>query len=84
MKEVLLFEHLIKKYFSTIKYIETYLPKNYLKINSLRKSNPTWDTKKIINKTGIERIWFTNKNQTALDLGIKAAKKILRNIIKIQ
>ena len=64
------------KYNLSIKAIETALPKNSFKISSLKKNNPTWNIKEIINKTGIEKIWYTKKNQTALDLGFQASKKI--------
>ena len=66
------------KYNLSIKCIETALPKNNFKISSLKKKNPTWDIKKIIDKTGIEKIWYTKKNQTALDLGFEASKKVLK------
>ena len=55
----------------SIKAIETSLPKNSFKISSLKKKNPSWDIKKIIAKTGIEKIWYTKKNQTALDLAFE-------------
>ena len=70
------------KYNLQIKCIETALPKNSFKISSLKKKNPTWDIKKIIEKTGIEKIWYTKKNQTALDLGFEASKKVLKKINK--
>jgi 3-oxoacyl-[acyl-carrier-protein] synthase-3 len=70
------------KYNLSIKAIETALPKNSFKISSLKKNNPTWNIKEIINKTGIEKIWYTKKNQTALDLGFQASKKILKKINK--
>ena len=66
----------------SIKAIETALPKNSFKISSLKKKNPSWDIKKIIAKTGIEKIWYTKKNQTALDLAFEASKKILKKINK--
>ena len=58
------------------------LPKNSIKVNSLKKNNPLWDMKKIINKTGINKIWFTKNDQTAMDLGIGAAKKVLKKFNK--
>ena len=70
------------KYNLSIKAIETALPKNSFTISSLKKKNPTWDIKKIIDKTGIEKIWYTNKKQTALDLGFEASKKVLEKINK--
>ena len=70
------------KYNLSIKAIETALPKNSFTISSLKKKNPTWDIKKIIDKTGIEKIWYTNKKQTALDLGFEASKKVLKKINK--
>ena len=66
----------------SIKAIETALPKNSFKISSLKKKNPTWDIKKIIAKTDIEKIWYTRKNQTALDLAFEASKKVLKKINK--
>lgn len=69
-------------YNSSIKYIETYLPKNNFKISSLNKKNKNWDIKKIIDKTGIEKIWYTKNNETALDLATNASKKILKKISK--
>ena len=70
------------KYNLSIKAIETALPKNSFTISSLKKKHPTWDIKKIIDKTGIEKIWYTDKSQTALDLGFEASKKVLKKINK--
>lgn len=70
------------KYNLSIKCIETALPKNNFQISSLKRNNPGWDIKKIIEKTGIEKIWYTKKNQTALDLALKASKKLLKKINK--
>ena len=52
------------------------LPKNSLKVNSLKKRNPLWDIKKIINKTGIEKIWFPStsciiQNKLGLNSNVK-------------
>ena len=66
------------KYNLLIKSIETAIPKNYLKIKDLCKKNKSWNFKKIVNKTGIEKIWYTSKSQTALDLAYEACKKILK------
>jgi 3-oxoacyl-[acyl-carrier-protein] synthase-3 len=66
------------KYNLSIKSIETALPRNSFKISSLKKKNPTWDIEKIVEKTGIEKIWYSKKNQTALDLAYEASKKILK------
>jgi len=70
------------KYNLSIKAIETALPKNSFTISSLKKKHPTWHIKKIIDKTGIEKIWYTDKSQTALDLGFEASKKVLKKINK--
>tara|TARA_B100001964_G_C14219984_1_gene594793 strand:+ start:60 stop:1040 length:981 start_codon:yes stop_codon:yes gene_type:complete len=70
------------KYNLSIKCIETALPKNSFRISSLKKKNPAWDIKKIIEKTGIEKIWYTKKHQTALDLGLEASKKVLKKFNK--
>tara|TARA_B100000963_G_scaffold60448_1_gene48365 strand:+ start:37480 stop:38457 length:978 start_codon:yes stop_codon:yes gene_type:complete len=66
------------KYNLSIKSIETALPKKYLNIKDLCKKNKSWDFKKIVNKTGVEKIWYTPVSQTALDLAYEACKKILK------
>ena len=70
------------KYNLSIKCIETTLPKNNFNIAQLKKKNPTWDIKKIIDKTGIEKIWYTKKDETALDLALNASKKLIKKINK--
>tara|TARA_B100001057_G_scaffold471355_1_gene533607 strand:- start:667 stop:1644 length:978 start_codon:yes stop_codon:yes gene_type:complete len=70
------------KYNLLIKSIETSLPKNYFRIVDLKKKNKSWDIKKIIDKTGIEKIWYTKKNQTALDLAYEAGRKLLKKVDK--
>ncbi len=70
------------KYNLLIKSIETSLPKNYFRIVDLKKKNKSWNIKKIINKTGIEKIWYTKKNQTALDLAYEAGRKLLKKVDK--
>ena len=57
--------------------IETYLPENFEDSESLLIDNPDWQIDKIQSKTGIEKRWITSKNETSLDLAIKASSKLL-------
>ncbi len=61
-----------------IKYIETYLPTNVLTNRELCTEKNNWTEKKIFEKTGISERRIADKNETSLDLGIKAAKKLFR------
>ena len=61
-----------------IKYIETYLPTNVLTNKELCSEKNNWTEKKIFEKTGISERRIADKNETSLDLGIKAAKKLFR------
>ena len=70
---------LYSQLFSNIDKIEYYLPKKIKTINDLIKNNPKWSLKDIENKVGIKKRYISDKNQTALDLGIKAAEKVLKN-----
>lgn len=54
-------------YNSRISIIETYLPRN----KSIVKNN-----KRLIDKTGIKKIWNSDTNETSLDMGYKSALKI--------
>lgn len=58
-------------YKSKISIIETYLPKKRILI----KNN-----KRLLKKTGIKKIWTSNKNETSLDMGYKSAIKLKKKI----
>ena len=60
------------KFHSKIEAIETYLPKNFYLVKKFKKENKDWDVNKIISKTGIKKVWYSSKNETALDLAYKA------------
>lgn len=60
-----------------IKWIEYYLPQEIVDNARLVSSCSTdWTPEKIKQKTGIEKRHIVSKNETALDLGEKAAKKL--------
>jgi 3-oxoacyl-[acyl-carrier-protein] synthase-3 len=61
---------------SRIKQIEYYLPKNVLTNEQLEKEIPGWTAEKIENKIGIKQRHICDPNETALDLGYNAAKKV--------
>ena len=58
-------------YKSKISIIETYLPKKRILI----KNN-----KRLLKKTGIKKIWTSNKNETSLDMGYKSALKLKKKM----
>ena len=65
-----------------IRKIEYVLPKKTENINDIKKKNPSWDTKKIIDKTGIFRRYISSKKETCLYLALKSSKKLLKNFDK--
>jgi len=62
--------------------IEYYLPPDKLTNNQLAKKFPGWNAKKIEDKTGILERHVVKKDTTALDLGLKAAEKVLKKYDK--
>jgi 3-hydroxy-3-methylglutaryl CoA synthase len=48
--------------------------------NSLSKKFPSWDLKKVQQKTGIKFIYQSSENEDVLILALKSAKKTLKNI----
>ena len=56
--------------------IEFYLPKTIETLELLKNSNLEWNINLIEEKTGINKRFVTKNNETALDLGVKAANKI--------
>ena len=64
----------MKAYIDNIEY---FVPENRLSNEDLSKINPEWDVEKIVEKTGISNRFIVDKNQTATDLAISAADKLL-------
>ena len=69
---------------TVIKNIETFLPEKILTNKELCKKNAKWTEEKIFNKTGILERRISRKNETSLDLGIKAAKKLFNKSPEIR
>jgi len=65
-----------------IRTIEVYLPEKILSNKELEKEFPEWNAQKIEQKTGIRERHIASENETALDLGLRAAAKILDNYDK--
>ncbi len=61
--------------------IEFELPKKVLNNEELEKLYVNWSAEKILNKTGIHSRHITSTEETAADLGIIAAKKIIEKDI---
>lgn len=60
-----------------ISQIRFQLPKNKINLEKLFKKN-NWNYQKIIEKTGIKQVYHSSKNESAINLGIKAASKITK------
>ncbi len=61
---------------------EYYLPEKTLSNHELEKEFVEWDAEKIEKKIGVRERHIVKENETALDLGFKAAEKVLRNYDK--
>lgn len=59
-----------------IKNIEFFFPKKRLTYKKLNEQFPKWKINKTKKITGIENLFYSEKNQTSLDLAIQAIKKI--------
>ncbi len=62
---------------SRIKKIDYFLPERILSNIELENQFPDWDSKKIEDKTGVRERHIAGDDETALDLGYKAAEKVL-------
>ena len=62
--------------------IEYYLPEKVVTNDQLAKQFPDWSSEKIEKKVGIRERHIVNEDETALDLALKAGKKILKNYDK--
>jgi 3-oxoacyl-[acyl-carrier-protein] synthase III len=60
-----------------IRAISYYLPKKIVTNFDLAKKFPEWSTEKIANKLGIKQRHVAADNETAMDMGIKAAMKLI-------
>ena len=63
--------------FANLSAISYALPENVLDNSQLSKRFPEWDAQKIANKTGILQRRISKSEETALDLGVAAAQKLL-------
>lgn len=59
----------------SIKGISFELGEKEIYVSSFKKDNPDWDITKIISKTGINKVFYTSQNQTAVDLAVIALEK---------
>ena len=51
-------------------------------ISDLISDNPSWDQKKILGSTGVEERYVSDKNESAMSLGVLAAKKFNKEILQ--
>ena len=65
-----------------IRGIEVYLPQNVVTNEDLKKEFPDWDCEKIETQIGIKQRHVASSNETSLDLGLKAAEKLLARFDK--
>lgn len=63
-----------------------YLPKKILSNEQLSKEFPEWSVEKIASKIGVNQRHISDSNETATDMGIKAAQKLFseQNVDKLQ
>ena len=66
----------LSQLFVKIESIDYYLPKKIETIETLIKENPDWSIDEIKKKTGVHNRFISATNETALDLGSKAADKL--------
>jgi len=62
--------------------IEYYLPEQILTNDQLSKEFPDWSSEKIEKKVGIRERHIVKEDETAMDLALKAAEKVLENYNK--
>ena len=65
-----------------IKKVEYYLPDTIINNKQLKKEINDWSVERIEKKTGIRERHVVEENETALDLALKASKRILQNYDK--
>ena len=62
-----------------IKEIEYFLPEKKRTNQDLQDQNKSWNVSKVADKTGIYSRHISEKNETALDLAVKAVGKLFKN-----
>ena len=62
--------------------MEYYLPEKIITNDQLSREFPAWSSEKIEKKVGIRERHIVNEDETALDLALKAAEKVLKNYNK--
>ena len=67
---------------SKISAIEYYFPKNKENNAKFKKNNPKVNVERIKVKTGINTRYISGKNETVIDISIKAANKLLQKFSK--
>lgn len=67
-----------------IKAISYFLPEKIISNNYLAKEFPEWSVEKISNKIGINNRHVVRKNETVIDLAIKAANKLFEEHLDIK
>ena len=69
----------LSQLFAQIESIDYYLPKKIETVETLLEKNPDWLIDEIKKKTGINNRYISSHDETSLDLGVNAAKKLLSN-----
>ncbi len=67
-----------------IQYVEVYLPEKIITNQDLESEFPNWSSEKIESKIGISQRHIAEEKETAVDLGEKAALKLLNKYDKDQ
>ena len=70
-------------YFS-ISNLANQLGSNKLLISDLKKSYPNWNVNDVLKKTGIKKLYLSNKDEDVVNLSIKSCKKTLKNFDKMK
>jgi len=71
----------MKSYFSSeisLSKFSYYLPTAYKIVDDFEIDNPDWNIHKVIEKTGINKIYIAEENQTSVDLAIEAINSFLK------
>ncbi len=63
---------------SRISGIEYYLPKKKENNKDLKKINPSWDIKRLHEKTGINTRYISASNENVIDIAEKSIKKLIK------
>ncbi len=59
--------------------IVSYFPEKVITISDFQKEKPEWNWKRIIKATGVERVYQAAEDEYAIDMGKKAAEKLIKN-----